>query len=217
MPLQVVSFVTYHTSLGEWRGIDHDARDFVAAIKGRPLGHYASAKVRGHWRRFDNLNREDVVQWFALIATDYLNSVHLEPPIAFVPVPGSKVDVAFQGVGRTCLLAKAISDHYASESRVANILRFDRKLSSACSEGGERNASALHERLRIVGSVDAERVVLVDDVVASGGHLRACWAKLEENGASVVLAICAGRADANQVRDPFAIRIDELPMGKRDW
>ena len=59
-------------------------------------------------------------------------------------------------------------------------------------------------------SVEGRRVVLVDDVLVLGGHLRACAAKLKAGGADVVLAMCAGRADQIPVADPFAARCETL-------
>src|SRR5262245_53791129 len=89
MPLMVVSFSTYRTSVGNWRGVDHDAHDFVHAIKGRHIDHYSSVKIGGEWRRFDNLNREDVLRWFGKMVRDYLGGVSIERPFVLVPVPSS--------------------------------------------------------------------------------------------------------------------------------
>jgi hypothetical protein len=210
--LTVVSFATYRTSLGSWRGIDHDAHDFVDALKGRRIDHYSSVKIRGTWKRFDDLNREDVVGWFGQMAADYLNSLGLGGPFALVPVPSSKADLSFVGMNRPTVLAQAIAREYGNSTDVSDVLRFDRPMASACALKGSRDPALIYERLRFVGSVRGRRVVLVDDVVASGGHRRACAAKLlEEGGAlTVPLAVCGGRADDGCVPDPFAIRYDEL-------
>jgi orotate phosphoribosyltransferase len=52
--------------------------------------------------------------------------------------------------------------------------------------------------------------VLVDDVVTSGGHLRACAAKLTVDGAGVPLAVCAGRTLYDQEKDAFEIVEESL-------
>lgn len=70
--------------------------------------------------------------------------------------------------------------------------------------------TALYSRLRLIDSVEGDRVALVDDVLVLGGHLRACAAKLRAGGADVVLALCAGRADQMQATDPFAVRCETL-------
>lgn len=64
-------------------------------------------------------------------------------------------------------------------------------------------------------------IVLVDDVLASGGHLRAAAAFLTDCGAHVSFAVCAGRADNTDapIDRPFSIRTDVLPdfVADPDW
>ena len=58
--------------------------------------------------------------------------------------------------------------------------------------------------LRVAGgptSVGTRRLALADDVLTSGGHLRACAAKLLQRGHRVDAALVAGRADQTQVAD----------------
>ncbi len=68
---------------------------------------------------------------------------------------------------------------------------------------------------------DNANVVLLDDVLASGGHLRAAAAFLSDCGAHVIAAICAGRADDTDVGkiEPFKMRTDVLPdfVSDPDW
>ena len=73
----------------------------------------------------------------------------------------------------------------------------------------------LYRKLRLTDSVRGSRIVIVDDVMASGAHIRAAQAKLLIDGgaAAIALAICAGRADSQEVADPFAIRHEWLTVG----
>ena len=211
MPLPVVAFCTYRTSLGEWRGVDYDAHDFIDAIKDRNINGHSWLRVRGQNHRFDNSNRQQVVRWFAQMAADYLTASGPESPYVLVPFPSSKADRAFAGVNRTTTLAEAIVAEYGHRTTVCDALRFDQPLPSANEQGGTREAQTLYEHLCVVSSVSGRRIVIVDDVLTSGGHLRAGTAKLLIDGraSAVLLAICAGRADQMEVPDPFAIR-DEV-------
>jgi len=51
--------------------------------------------------------------------------------------------------------------------------------------------------------------VLIDDVLTSGGHLRAAAAFVRDHGLTVAIAVCAGKAD----NDPSAWRTHLL----REW
>jgi predicted amidophosphoribosyltransferase len=61
-------------------------------------------------------------------------------------------------------------------------------------------AETLYRNLVLLDEVRGGHVCLVDDVVASGGHLRACAAKLRRSGVDVGIAIVGGRADDARVR-----------------
>lgn len=82
---------------------------------------------------------------------------------------------------------------------------------SANVQGGTRNPEVLLKNLAVTGRVRGATVVLVDDVLTSGGHLQACSALLRQHGAEVEMAFCAGRADDTQPDDLFAIRVEEIP------
>lgn len=210
MALRVVCFSSYLTTIGGWRGVDHDAHDFIDAIKDRSINGYSRVPVRGRRRFFDNDNRQDIVGWFAEMVSDHFTAEPVDGPIVLVPVPGSKVSVAFAGMPRTAQLAQAIATELNDGRIVKDALRWREPMPSANEDGGTRDPAELFNNLVLIENVDGDRVVLVDDVLTSGGHLQACAEKLRAGGAEVLMAVVAGRADENQVDDPFALRSADI-------
>jgi predicted amidophosphoribosyltransferase len=209
MSLQVVSFSTYRTG-GFWRGSDHDAHKFIEAIKDRPVNGYARILVRGLWHSFDNTNRHSVVLWFAQLAADYLEANHAAAGALLVPVPGSKVDVHFAGMSRVSLLAHAVANELHDGTLVRDVLRWREPMPSAHEKSGTRNPDELFHNLLVTENLEKANVTLVDDVMTSGGHLQACAAKLRESGATVQMALVAGRADGDWSDDAFAVRTEDI-------
>lgn len=211
--MQVICFCTYLTEIGSaWRPDDFNAHDFIHAIKDRNINGYAYVPVRGKWHRFDNANRQEVVGWFATMVADYVRAERHDAHVALVPVPGSKCDVHFVGQPRTVILAAAIARALDEEPTVRDVLRWKAAMPSANAQGGTRNPQVLLHNLAVTGTVRGAAVVLIDDVLTSGGHLQACAALLRQHGANVRMALCAGRADETQPADPFAIRVEDADL-----
>ena len=211
IPLKVYCFCTYLTNIGggEWRSQDWNAHDFIHALKGRQFNGYAQIPVSGRRRKLDNTNLDEAIDWFGVMVADYLEKEGIRNPSQLVPVPNSD-SVANAGPPRTACLARAIGKRLTNANQIADVLRFERKMPSASQRGGTRDPEELYKRLVITNDVSRSPYVLVDDVLASGGHLKACAARLRRAGAKVSMAFCAGRASDEQPDDPFAVRVEML-------
>ena len=213
MPLPVVSFSTYVTSTDGvvWRADDYNARDFILAIEDREVAGYAFVRRSRFWKRFENANRQDVVVWFGEMVAEYCERDPPASPFVIVQVPGSKVDLGFSGLHRTMRLANEVASVLPSGPTVRDILRWDSPISSSRSVNGPRDVAFLYDQLPArTSSAAGDRVVLIDDVLALGGHLR----HVRRNGGL-------------EVRSPFLLYVPvELigfrprirsPCGARHW
>jgi hypothetical protein len=126
---------------------------------------------------------------------------------------------------KTLALAEALRDARSpDQATVMDLLRWDEVIPQAHLAGGTRDPQELYSLLRLTVRRLPEQlpsIVLVDDVFASGGHLRAAAAFLIDCGAEVQMAVCAGRAENTDaaLERPFSIRTDVLPdfVADPDW
>lgn len=212
MAIRVVSFCSYFAARNvQWRQEDWDAYKFVQALKGKELNGYGHVPVGGVLRRLSNQNLDSAVQWYGTYAAGVLATKKLGPPLIVVPVPNSGCTVRSGTRPKTLRLARAVCEQAGGDTKVVDCLRWKRDLGSASKEGGPRDPETLYKNLApIEGLPKGSRVVLADDVMTSGGHLRACAAKLRQAGATVVLAICGGRTTYSQDKKAFTISEENL-------
>lgn len=225
MALKVASLCGYLCNVSiPWRkGArgDHDAHDWIQALKGKHFNGYAQVPVCGTLRRLTDENASDAIHWFGEMAVAYLKARKIGGPFVIIPVPNSFSLVDSSAKPRTRRLAKAIAEQLADDSVVLDCLRFKQNLGSASSEGGPREAEQIYKNLVVlrdevasffeeVEDAKDHYVLLVDDVTTSGGHLQACAVRLDKVGLEVDSVICGGKTVYDQARGAFDIREDEL-------
>jgi hypothetical protein len=213
MPIRSISFFTYRTRGSDWSAPQLGVLRFIRALKQRDLGGCGDVLVNGREpkRRLMQQNATVAFDWFAEMAVPLLREELGTLRVALVPIPNCDCTTAVLASG-TSALADAVRTRAAAVI-VSDVLRWRQKMPSARSGQGPRDPALLYPNLRLrPGWTPHPRPhVLVDDVVAGGGHLRACAAFLHAHGANVQLAIAAAKADWDPPDDPFQRRVEEYP------
>jgi len=225
MPLTVFSCCTYSTLRRQRTQEQWAALHFVKAIKGLPLKGYAYVPLpEGDRAYLDHDTSSLAASWFGRMAAARLTWDRIGR-FSAVPVPDAACGVSAARAPRVLPLADALVRALApGRATVLDVLRWVKPMPTAHQAGGTRDPQELYGRLRLALPTlpqDGANVVLVDDVLASGGHLRAAAAFLNDCGANVIAAVCAGRADHTEAGDiePFKTRTDVLPdfVSDPDW
>jgi hypothetical protein len=217
VPLKVITCCYYFTSVGEeveWTDDDYNANKFVKALKGKPIKGHAYVPVEGQKLCLNQENAGDALGWFAAMIASAVPRNKDAKRLGFVPVPSSTSTTTKANCARTTThrMARALADKYEKAQGV-DLLRWKKAMIPA-SQGGPRDPEELFPNLELVGKVDnGVRYILVDDVLTSGGHLQACAAKLRQAGATVRLAVCAGRSTKTQRVPVFEVVTEEI----LDW
>src|SRR5437764_6173489 len=136
MALRVISCCSYLTGTanGTWCRRDHDAHDFVRAIKGQPIRGFAQIPCRREAHLVDDSNRDFAVELFSKMIADAAREHVLASAAALVPVPNSRCDVRSLTPPRTLMQAEELALELAHGIVVADVLRWSQILPS-CSRG----------------------------------------------------------------------------------
>ena len=214
MPIRVVSCYTYRTSIDSpWTDAQHSVNQFVAAIKERDVKGYGHVLVNGTLpkRCISAANAHQAREWFGEMGNRVLDEAGVAGPLILIPVPNSECTTEVEH-SRIAPLAHEIRERSRLVQEVADILRWDEPMPSASQEQGPRAPAELYPHLELRGTLrHRQRThVLVDDVLTTGGHIRACAAFLASRGIEAGFAVCAARSDPAPQVNPFQDRVDEL-------
>jgi hypothetical protein len=203
MRVNVVSFVSYRSRQLTPTG----ARYAVCLIRALKLvGTAKSPKAHKLSRlcRLDTGNVQQALEWFGRMGALIVEIKELSSPVVLVPIPNSDRLRGSLGVSCTFSLAEAIAKELRITAVVSDTLRWNRPQCPA-HRGGYRDPETLRRELVLMGAVPGGSVVLVDDVVTSGGHILAAAAKLAGAGVQCSEAICFARTEASG-RHAFSVR-----------
>ena len=170
---------------------------YLHAVKGTPLGGFAVLRLPdGETVRIDRQSSIHAPLWFARLAVARVPWRDLLP-CGLVPIPDAGCSLAANRPSRTWGLAEALASELGPDAAAVDLLRWVRPMLPAHVVEDSRDPQVLYGRVRLRDRwqhVRDQRVVLVDDVVASGAHVRATATFLRDCGATVLCAVCAARA-----------------------
>ncbi len=209
MAVTAVCFCAYLTDISlPWRRGDHNANKFIKAFKREPIKGFANILVGSTWHRLEESNRDSAVDWFGEMASAYIKRKHKVRPLVFAPLPSSKCVANGGIVSPTYRLADAIASRLQG-AVVWDGLRWSKTMTPS-HKGGARDTAYFYKHLVITKTLPHADIVVVDDVLTSGAHMRAVVAKLAEKNGKCSLALCAGRTVSDQVAKPFDLIEEKL-------
>ncbi len=203
-------YPSYEAAGTEWEDLDYRAWNLVKAIKGKPMNGHAL---------FGNLTvdgtpggRMNAMRLAASDAVRRLTELGLSAPL--VPVPASD-HIEFEGDFTGRRIAAAIE---SANQQFLNrpVLKFDQVLTKA-SQGGTRDPAILANHLELNPGTEFTQCILVDDVVTTGGHLKAAARKLAQSGIEVVGAYCVAKTVQDRPEHLFRIPNETLDANPEWW
>lgn len=191
----------------EWDQWDFDAYKFIQALKGNSVSGYATLqRPNGGWLKIEGENTAAAFQIFGEWGAKVLDDIGLEEG-HLVPVPSSTcLELGGDEKGRK--LAQAITN-VRPNFKVLEALHWHKKLPKSA-EGGPRDVPTLLANLRIMQELPEGHLILIDDVVTTGGHLRASASGLRHFGGTVELALCGAQTVNDRPKPIFAIAPRDL-------
>lgn len=213
MPLRVHCLMQYLTAhVDEMRSDDYTAQSVVKAVKGKdPGGRRAELTYRGKNYAFGPSDPNGAIRLWIDWAVEQLREIApSKSAFVLVPVPNKSAIAGSHFDFPTLGLCRRLSEAFGEKAKVAAELKWDQQLKPA-REGGPRFADQLFPHLRLEISNERGPRILIDDVLTSGGHLKACAAKLREIDLDPIGAICCGRTFKHQIDKPFRVPVEVLP------
>jgi predicted amidophosphoribosyltransferase len=149
-----------------------------------------------------NTQNVDRARWiFGVFIKSVLEQLNLPSPV-LVPVP-SKDGLMCSPTFRSLEMTKEATAAHGNWT-IAPVLRFSEVLTPA-NAGGPRGREAIRPYLRVIVPPPPGQLVLIDDIVTSGGSLLASFDKLAEIDRTPVAAVVCGRTVADSLLSAFGL------------
>jgi hypothetical protein len=208
-PLRVVCFSTYLSDPKRRSPQHRDVRNFLLALRGERIEGVSRIPVRSEERELTSANANDSIDWFGEMVVGYLRQNQIRPPLGLMPVPTAKATLDSSAGPWTSLLAISIASNGLEEAEVVDALRWKKPLPPPSQRS--TSAAELYENLAVTKRLDPNAsVLLVDYLYAGSATLRACAARLADQGVRVPLALCAGRTTDQADHGAFAVVVGDI-------
>jgi hypothetical protein len=202
------AYASYSRDQWRWRDADYTVRNVVKAIKGQPFRGYSEIPgVDGVVRRVDQGSQTAAVETVGAWAASRLGQLN-GGPFALVPVPSSS-QTEFVKNTAPYLIAQELHRRKRAVTTLGRWLRFKEPMAPSHAGGG-RNQTTIRDNLAIANFDSTRPIILIDDVLTSGAHIKACAEALREEGAAVELVIVAGRTVWQQHPTPLNVSPEDL-------
>jgi phosphoribosylpyrophosphate synthetase len=195
-----------------------DSYLFVWAVKtGRYHTGFTIAFRNGERVRIGAGNIARARKAFGRFITTTLEKEDVASDTLLIPVPSKDGQLTAKHGYRTLgMLAESLREQ-KFRGRIHDGLRWTKLLPRAHEGGGHRNRSYWKQFLRVRGDVEGRKVVLIDDVLSTGGTMLAAKEVLEEAGAQVLFAVTCGKTVYDFNAKPFKRQIVELENELREY
>lgn len=149
--------------------------------------------LKGLIRAFKFHNARYLKHAFTQMAEEALPKDVIDACDVFVPVPQSKAHYRERGYNQAAVLAKAMGK--VMEKPVNEHVLVREKNTQMSKMTKEEREKAVKKEYGFAGTLHGETVLLIDDVVTTGGTVRACAEQLKKAGAGKIVVFAVARTD----------------------
>jgi predicted amidophosphoribosyltransferase len=166
------------------RPADYKSTHLVKAVKGLELNPkaYTWVMIDGTNCKIVESNKDRAIKWFANWAAEKIAALGGQPKV-LIPIPSSKTVVTSPEDFRTFKIAQEIAARVPNAT-ATSLLRFVEPRPSSREEGGSRDPKILYQNMTLTKTLPPGQIILIDDIMTSGGHLIAASWELDDHGRS---------------------------------